>query len=201
MCNFKSTEEMPDILALTETWLESNSHENLTGYKSYHTVREIGLSGGVSLFIKEEFVSNPISSASFANESIEVITAELEHENKTWVIIAIYRPIRGPAHQFIDYLAEILNHERIVNKEILIVGDFNINLLQDSSSRNILLEQLNSYHFLPVINKPTRFSPSGIDRPSLLDHIWFNRITNYECGIIINDTTDHFPTYIHIPTT
>ena len=87
---------MPDILALTETWLKSDTLENLTGYEPYHTVREIVLSGGVSLFIKKEFVSNLIPSASFTNESIEVITAELEHETQTWVIIANHRPVRGP---------------------------------------------------------------------------------------------------------
>ena len=57
---------------------------------------------------------------------------------------------------------------------------------------------MHSNHFFPVITKPTRFSVSS-DNASLLDHIWLNSPTSYFSGIILNDTTDHLPTFLFLP--
>ena len=52
---------------------------------------------------------------------------------------------------------------------------------------------------MPLIDKPTRFDPSNTCRPSLLDKIWFNKITGCEGHILLNDTTDHLPVYLSLP--
>ena len=54
-----------------------------------------------------------------------------------------------------------------------------------------------STHFVPIVTKPTRFDPNN-DRhaPTLIDHIWINRIDFcYECSIILSDFSDHFPLF------
>ena len=53
------------------------------------------------------------------------------------------------------------------------------------------------YHFIPVINKPTRF-PDNSSNPSLIDHIWLNKSCSYSSEIILCDVTDHAPTYIQL---
>ena len=57
-----------------------------------------------------------------------------------------------------------------------------------------------SFHFVPVTTKPTRF-PSNNDHqsPSLIDHVWINRIDfSFECFIILSDFTDHCPVFFKI---
>ena len=56
-----------------------------------------------------------------------------------------------------------------------------------------------SFHFIPVITKPTRMSPLNMNRSTLLDQIWINRIVTYSSGILLTDITDHLPTFITVP--
>ena len=58
---------------------------------------------------------------------------------------------------------------------------------------------MQSFHFLPGIYKPTRFSNLPNVNPSALDHIWSNTLTNYVCGIISLDITDHLPVFVSYP--
>ena len=48
-----------------------------------------------------------------------------------------------------------------------------------------------------LINNPTRFSFNS--KPSLLDHIYTNNISNgKECGICLYDISDHLPVFVLI---
>ena len=52
---FKSLYSPPDVLAVTKTWLtENNKHlHEITGYRSYHLVRNTQARGGVSVYISD----------------------------------------------------------------------------------------------------------------------------------------------------
>ena len=94
---------------------------------------------------------------------------------------------------------DILNDVTVCNNGILMVGDLNIDLAKLESSPNdvgLFMQNVFSYHFIPLITKPTRF-PLGEQHgsPSILDHIWFNKCNVVQSGIIIFDATDHFPTF------
>ena len=45
---------LPDIIILSETWLtnENKEYAILNGYQSKHVIREIGCSGGISVFMQ-----------------------------------------------------------------------------------------------------------------------------------------------------
>ena len=58
---------------------------------------------------------------------------------------------------------------------------------------------MHSYHFLPLISKPTRLPANNHQNASLLDHIWFNRLNSHSSGIDLFDFTDHLPTFVNIP--
>ena len=79
-------------------------------------------------------------------------------------------------------------------------GDLNINLVDyETSNRNVkdFVYHMFSLSYLPLVTRPTRF-PDGNQHgpPSLLDHIWSNRLYNLEAGIILCSSTDHLPTFI-----
>ena len=55
---------------------------------------------------------------------------------------------------------------------------------------------MHTYHFIPVINKQTRFSSQNNIPPSLFDHIWLQSSTHFFTGIIMLDLTDYLPIYL-----
>ena len=196
---FNDNKNFPDILCLTETWFQDGVTEDISEYISYHTIRDSGRSGGVSIFIKSNFNSKLISQFSFSNIDIEVCTIEVILNNKPVILIGIYRPHSGTIFNFNNVLNSILDNNTIRGKLCILLGDFNINILNDDVPVNSFIHNLQSGHFYPLVTKPTRFSNQDGISPSLLDHVWFNSLDhNYVCSIILNDFTDHLPVLFQV---
>ena len=77
------------------------------------------------------------------------------------------------------------------------MGDLNINLILDSAPIRYFTNIMQSHHFIPSINRPTRFY-SNLHNPSLIDQIWFNTLDNFSSGVIVSDITDHCPCYLKV---
>ena len=196
---FQNYNCFPDILCLTETWFNEFSSEEIPGFTSYHTIRENGRSGGVSIYIKDSFNSCLMPNYSFSNNDIEICCVQITSNNISIYIFAIYRPHSGTIQNFNEILSSILDNPCMRNKLCVILGDLNINLLNDDLHTNSFIYNMQSHHFFPLITKPTRFSPIPGINPSLIDHIWLNEFTNnYRCSIVMNDFTDHCPVLLQI---
>ena len=65
---------MPQIIILTETWFSNENAWNLEGYESYHTIRPNRRSGGVSVYVKNNLVSNKLQNLCICNENIDICT-------------------------------------------------------------------------------------------------------------------------------
>ena len=141
-----------------------------------------------------------VSDLSFYNETIEICTVKVVLSNCTKFILGIYRPHSDSVENFNHVISNILNNRILANKSLFIAGDLNINILNDNSISNSFINNLNSYHFIPLITKPTRFSTTALN-PSLLDHIWTNELTQLTCGVILTDVTDHCMTFLRYPVT
>ena len=103
----------------------------------------------------------------------------------------IYRQHNSP-ESFQAYFHEALERFSQSDKTVYVMGDFNINLLNAETCNftKELLLALQSYSFVPTIDKPTRvYSGSA----TLIDNIFVNknygRITS---GNIISDISDHY---------
>jgi len=107
----------------------------------------------------------------------------------------IYRPNTAPkadlnifATTYLEIL-EIINREK---KQSVIMGDFNIDLLQFNkhNATDDFINNIFSQCYVPVITKPTRVTHTSA---TLIDHIYTNNITGpSKSGIIITDMADHF---------
>ena len=131
--------------------------------------------------------------------TIEINTVEVIINNSPLVIFGIYRPHSDSIDNFVQCLYPILSNQFISNKSSLIMGDLNINLCLNSANVDNFSNSLRSFHFVPLITKPTRFDSSGLSPPSVLDQIWYNKLDLHESGIVLHDLTDHLPTFITIP--
>ena len=196
----------PDVLCISETWLEISETEfcNIPGFYAYHVVRKQRSHGGVSIFVANHLNSNQLSESSYIHDDIEVNTIDVNVSNKTFTISAVYRP--HSKHIRVDCFSEKLSQFLVSNdlrgKQIILVGDFNINLLeidQHPPTHNFLTN-LQSQNFVIHISRPTRF-PEGqqTGNPSLLDHIYSNFFLNFKAGILLYDISDHLPVFINIP--
>ena len=187
-----SNSSLPDILVLTETWFQPNNSLDIPGFSSYHTYRNVGRSGGVSVFISENFVSHQVPELSFSNFDIEICTVNLRINNTNISVFGIYRPHSGTTDSFISEMSNILQSNKVLNNYSIILGDFNIDMLCANSQSDDLLNFMHSFSFLPTISLPTRAN-------ALLDQIWINRLVSFSSGVIDDHITDHLPIFVRLP--
>ena len=190
----------PEIFTLTETWLDNDSVDfcKYPGYSGYHTFRQGGRGGGVSVFVDDRLNSSFIDEISVSNVTIESCAVRIILNNVNFVILSIYRPHSDSINNFTDSLMELLSSSCFENCSIALIGDFNINLIDDNSNINNFMNNLQSSSFTQLINLPTRYPPNNTNySPSLLDHIWTNSFNSYASGILYTDITDHLPIFAH----
>ena len=107
-------------------------------------------------------------------------------------LLAIYR-----SHSFsiAEFNNELENNLKNLNhKNIVIIGDMNIDLLSTSNDHILnYLNILSASGFISHVNEPTRISG---DSKTCLDHIFIrfsNHNTKVDTAKYLNDITDHFP--------
>ena len=186
---------MPDLFVLSETWFNESNVCDIKGYSSHHTFREVGRSGGVSIFYGDHIAARKVDELSYSNMSIEVCTAEVSMGGEVWFVVGVYRPHSDTSLNFDMELNNILSHPVLGGKSCIVMGDFNIDLMNPHNDGLHFVNNMNSKHFINTITKPTRICGSN---PSLLDHIWINKPTVYTCGIVLENTTDHCPTFLRL---
>ena len=171
----------PDILAVTETWLSDINKEyfQLSGYHSYHLVRDRRAQGGVSVDNKNYYELSYIYS-----------------------MFNMYRPHSKyeAVEEFTDTVCKLLQKDNIKNNQVIIIGDRNINLLEHTrhNATHNYLAALQIHNFFPHISRRTRFPDSiNLSEPSLLDHIYTNFNSDFISGIEHDSISDHLSVFIN----
>lgn len=113
------------IVVITETWLDENNEMffNLKNYNSFHNNRRKH-AGGVAIFCHSSIISEVVLSETFLDNS-HCLIIKLVHYNIH--VATIYRAPDGNINDFTSFFSEKLNSY----KNILYVGDFNINVLNE----------------------------------------------------------------------
>ena len=100
-------------------------------------------------------------------------------------------------NEFNDYyLNELLHNLSSENKSVILLGDFNVDLMKHENhhSTNEFLDSLSSHLFLPHITQPTRIRDSS---KALIDNIFLNAlIENTISGNLTTTLCDHLPQFI-----
>ena len=126
-------------------------------------------SGGVALFINEKHnyrVLEKISYTAFRALWIEISLAK----KKNVICGIIYRQHNSP-ERFQQCFDESIEKYTALDKEICILGDFNIDLLKAQSSNysQEFLMSLQSCYLIPTVVKPTRVKSTSA---TLIDNIF-----------------------------
>ena len=198
LSSLTSENSFPEALVLTETWFYDNTCQEIDGYSSYHITRS-GRSGGVSVYIKSRFDSEIIHNLSRCDETIEICAVKIKISGTILYLLAVYRPQQESVDNFVTSLNSILDDNQVRNKFSVVTGDLNINLLRDDEDTNNFFHNMYTYHYIPLVTKPTRFPYVSSHNPSLIDHFWINKLDlNYSCKIVLNDFTDHCPIFLSL---
>ena len=183
----------PTIIFVSETWINLNKPllYSLKGYAFYNDPGD-NKSGGAGLFIQNHINYKIINNYKFNIPNCEEIWAEITIPGEKSITIAsLYR---HPGNQINDFQNNLLkNIETLnrLNRNYIIGGDININLL---STKNFVTDYKNeilSQGILQLTKAPTRIQNNHI---SLLDHIYTN-IEDYKLNTkcITFNISDHIP--------
>ena len=127
---------------------------------------------------------------------LESTFVELRSNNsKNTIVGCIYKDPSMDISEFNNFFECLLVKVSRENKKLVLLGDFNINLLhyQSHTQTNCFVELLNTYTVLPHINLPIRITSSS---ETLIDNI-FSNFNDHHCksGNITSTISDHLPQF------
>ena len=106
------------------------------------------------------------------------------------IIITIYRRSNSVSTQhFTQMVQKLLSKPELQDKNILVLGDFNEDLMQDSKNICSFFQQ---YQFEQLIHQPTT------NQGFLLDHVYFNRSSTTKTEVYDTYYSDHDATLLAI---
>ena len=189
-----------DIIGLTEIHtIQDDFDYSLEGYHKLekHT-RPVGDDGwgGVGIYLNSSipFKKRPDLSV-FIPHIIETVFIEIKCMHKTIICGSIYRPNTAPKADldiFMKTLSDILDILTEEHNNVILLGDFNIDLLKFETHHKTsnFIDDIYSHGLCPLITKPTRITEHSA---TLIDHIHTNLIDYVsKTGIIVTDLSDHF---------
>ncbi|CAH1984017.1 unnamed protein product [Acanthoscelides obtectus] len=197
---FKSLVEDNDlhIVGVSETWLSDNIPSDVVSIRGFNLFRcdRQGRGGGVAIFIKSDTVSN-VQVLSFDNSynelKIEFLFLSFKIGNTSFCVGVIYKPPNENLLSMLEFLYNLLPQLISEYDNILVLGDFNINMLVE----NKINDCLEIYGMAQIISEPTRIT----ERTStLLDPIFISSSTSYVSSGTMNADrfSDHQMVYCDV---
>jgi len=190
----RQTNKLVDVIGVSEIWSstqkESLTNTDIEGYNFYKT-KSLSQNGGVGLYVKKSFISKSCENLKFWRNEFKTVWVDVENTNdKNHLFCCAYRHTNSDVDVFTSHLQSILPN--LTNKQVFIMGDFNINLLHydEHAPTNDFTNNLFSYNFLPCISHPTRISKHS----STIIDIFINLINAN--GNILTQISDHLPQFL-----
>ena len=191
-----------NIIAVTETWLNSDNEDfvSINGFKFISSCGFVDRGGGVGLFISNNISFKIVDFASFSIRvtSFEFLLVKIIQPKSTDTYVGVvYRHPNSNIQLFNLEFFNIIDYFK--NKNIFLLGDFNIDLLTASLHQysSQFYDNVASCSLLPVFTKPTRIT---LNSQTTIDNILTNfPLYNCTSTIIIDNISDHFPIFLQIP--
>ena len=198
------------VICIQESWISDDSMLQLLqleGYNAFHVNATSSTHGGVITYVQDTY---DVTIETLVNTSNlwDGLFLEIKHDNsKNKIIVGtIYKPPkdnnnRDNINGFVSELEPILSELSNTNSEVLICGDYNINLLKTNSEQHFsyFFDTMLSHSFFLKITFPTRVNNSS--GATLIDNIFckLSSITlQTKAGILLDEISDHYPYFISL---
>jgi len=174
--NLFSTCKKIDILTVSETHIngfnDNNDLYQIDGYNFIQRNRKQGKGGGVGIYLRDNLKWK--RRFDLERDTVESIWIEINiTKSKNFLLAVYYRPPNTSKFlpkNFKDTFNETLLSVTEEQREVVLMGDLNVNFLKKSDNNDIK-ELFSLYGFKQLIKKPTRISK---DTKSLIDIIATN---------------------------
>nr|CAH7722689.1 unnamed protein product [Callosobruchus chinensis] len=184
-------------MCVSETWINQSHTASILEIPNYHFFHKdrSRRGGGVGIYIRDEFSSREVFEDFHSCDGIEHIFVEVKLSKIKILLCVIYRVPSSSAVLFIEQLDNIMSFVTPQYDYVGILGDINIDLLQDHS----VLDCISSYDFVFQINEPTRITPSSA---TCIDVIFTNSgLSELIAGVgvhLTDDISDHHAIFCHL---
>ena len=158
-----------DIISLNETWLNNcitNASLTLPGYR-IHRLDRLSRGGGVMFLVHNHWNTNIENTLLTSN--IELLHIVLELPNtKPINIVSVYRPPNSIFSAFLHDFTQFLNNIPYNHLPLVLLGDFNINMLNNNSMCNQFTTILKDYGLSNVGTSATRITFDSVTQIDLV---------------------------------
>ena len=130
------------------------------------------------------------------SDAIERLCLEISSKaSKNMILSLNYRPPNGDKKLFEKHMKRILSKNEATKKELILIGNFNIYLLDFGKNKRVqsFVNLMFRFGMIPAINRPTRVTKHTA---TAIDHVFTNTIMgNIEIKTVIvkTDISNHFP--------
>ena len=115
------------------------------------------------------------------------------NKQKSFLLCYCYRP-PSASNVWIENFEEAIECANLEAKEIIVIGDFNFNLLNETGSSKQWLHLTDSLNLTQLVKKPTRVTATS---ETLIDHVYSNTQGNIiDVSVPVLAISDHYPVCI-----
>lgn len=156
------------LIALTETWLKDDtSCLNVNNYNVISVSRAGNRRGGGCALLIHKSIKNYECINTYTDNNVTILSVNLNIDNSDVVIVVVYNPPNNSVN-FLNIFQEYI--QKIKNKNCIIIGDMNIDLLKCDKLCDDYQCILNCNNF-HICNDKT---PTRTESNSVLDHVIVN---------------------------
>ena len=180
-----------DIIGFTESWLTDsilNSSFTIPDYKNAaRRDRNYTTGGGVITFVSNNIPCE--ERHDLRQTDIEAVWLEVKFPHSSPLLVCtIYRPPDSTAHWY-ELCTDMLDKAFIENKEIIFMGDLNIDFLAPSSIPRKWSSVIETFALTQIVNEPTNDMSS-----TCIDHIYVTHPDYVKATKVASiGISDHFP--------
>ena len=186
-------EHSPDIFGMCETFLTSSVSDDQVAVDGFDLIRkdrsdtQNKAGGGVILYYRKSINCKRKCDLEISN--IETLWAEIALPNsKPFLICSVYRPPSSTS-DWIDLFEEELSIAQTTGLEVIVMGDFNIDLSINTNRKWLNLIEL--FDLSQLISEPTRVTEKS---STTIDHVYTSHPENISESFVSHySISDHFP--------
>jgi len=190
----------PDVVCISEHWASEENIEtiHISNYEMRaHFCRKQYIHGGVAILTKQTMLSKPIKVDKYSIEKeVEICGIRLPELHS--IVVAVYRSPQGSEELFLENVNKVLEKLTKTYKKynIFFIGDYNINILQNTNATKELLEVMAQNGLHPAFNEPSRITSIS---QTCIDNIFVNIPSESYSGQTINlHLADHLGQLISV---
>lgn len=179
------------FFSLSETWLNDSIPDGMVAIPGFtlHRKDRSEHGGGVAMYCPDGFRCYRRSDLEV--DALEVLWTEVKvHRGKSVLVCSVYRsPTGGCFGNFVEQFSVMLENAVLEGKEIIVLGDLNVNLLVDSPANRHMTSVCRELKLTQMISVPTRITENS---RTLIDHVYVTNPQGFsESGCIDVGISDH----------